>query len=268
MKKIGLFDSGIGGFSILKDIMKLNPAVSFYYIADEAFLPYGEKSEEFIRARCEKIVEVLMEKEVDLVVVACNTATASGIQSLRSRFCEIPFVGVEPYLNIVNQVEAFSAEGDRFSSRRLAALITPSTKTSPRFMKLQKRVDPKGEVTIFDCKELANIVEEFYSKGNSLELERKLRLELKPLKGSGFTHVILGCTHYPLVQSYIEKELNCECISPGPYVAKRVQHLLEGPSSTKSKPLGEKTENSTFQFLSTKSGAWDLRKFSDFTLIS
>ncbi len=268
MKKIGLFDSGIGGFSILKDLMKINPAVSFYYIADEAFLPYGEKSEEFVRKRCEKIVEVLMEKEVDLVVVACNTATALGIQSLRERFCGIPFVGVEPYLNIVNQVEAFSSGGKAPSPRRLAALITPSTKISPRFVKLKKRVDPKGEISIFDCKNLANIVEEFYSGGNSFELEEKLRLELRPLKDSGFTHVILGCTHYPLVQSFIEKELDCQCISPGPYVAKRVKYLIEGSTLKTSKPFAESTENSTFQFLSTKSGAWALRKFSDFTLIS
>ena len=261
MKKVGLFDSGIGGFSILKDLMKLNPDMSFYYIADEAFLPYGEKSEEFIRERCKKVVEVLMEKKVDLVVVACNTATAFGIQSLRERFCDVPFVGVEPYLNIVNQ-------GEEPSSRRLAALITPSTKISPRFLKLKKRVDPEGEISIFDCKNLANIVEEFYSKGNSRELEKKLRLELGPLKGLGFTHVILGCTHYPLVQSFIEKELDCQCISPGPYVAKRVKHLLEGLTLEEKEPITENTENSTFQFLSTKSGAWALRKFSDFTLIS
>ena len=268
MKKIGLFDSGIGGFSILKDLMGLNPSLSFYYIADEAFLPYGEKSEEFIRKRCEKVVEVLIEKDVDLIVVACNTATALGIQSLRERFCGMPFVGVEPYLNIVNQGEVLSSGCKTLKPRRLAALITPSTKVSPRFVELKKRVDPKGEISIFDCKNLANIVEELYSRGNSRELERRLRLELGPLKGLGFTHVILGCTHYPLVQSFIEKELGCQCISPGPYVAKRVEHLLDGVTLKKSGSCVARSGNSTFQFLSTKSGAWDLRKFSDFTLLS
>ena len=267
MKKIGLFDSGIGGFSILRDLLELNPGTSYYYIADEAFLPYGEKSEKFIRKRCESVVETLIEKEVDLIVVACNTATALGIQSLRERFCDIPFVGVEPYLNIVNQAEALSREGDSSSPKRLAALITPSTKVSPRFMKLKKRVDPNGEVSIFDCKNLANIVEELYSKGGGRKLEERLSLELRPLKGLGFTHVILGCTHYPLVQSFIEKELDCQCISPGPYVAKRVKHLLD-ETALKLKEGGvEAPEASTFHFLSTKSGEWVLRKLSDFSLM-
>ena len=268
MKKIGLFDSGIGGFSILKDLMGLNPGLSFYYIADEAFLPYGEKSEEFIRKRCEEVVEALIEKKVDLIVVACNTATALGIQSLRERFSNMPFVGVEPYLNIVNQGEVLSCGEEALQPRRLAALITPSTKVSPRFVKLKKRVDPRGEISIFDCKNLANIVEELYANGNSPELESKLRLELVPLKGLGFTHVILGCTHYPLVQPFIENELGCQCISPGPYVANRVKHLLEQTTLKEGGSLVESGVKSTFQFLSTKSGAWDVRRFSDFTLLS
>ena len=227
MKKIGLFDSGIGGFSILRDLLKQDPGATYYYIADEAFLPYGEKSEAVVRERCKSVVETLVQQKVDLVVVACNTATALGIQSLRESF-DIPFVGVEPYLNIVNQEGAFPLEETVESpSKRIAALITSSTKVSPRFKELKNRVDPQGIISVFDCKDLANIVEHSCSEGWSFSLEKRLKKELKPYVGCGVTHVILGCTHYPLVQSFIEKELGCECVSPGPYAAKRVEYLLE-----------------------------------------
>lgn len=96
MTSIGLFDSGIGGFSVLKETLKLLPGVKTYYISDDAHAPYGDKSEDYILERSQVLTKMLLEeKKVDLIVVACNTATAVAIAELRKVYPQIPFVGIE-----------------------------------------------------------------------------------------------------------------------------------------------------------------------------
>ena len=242
--KVGLFDSGIGGFSILRELLDF--PLELFYVADDAFSPYGKKPDELIEKRCHEVTSVLVDKGVDLVVVACNTATALGIQSLRESFPGIQFVGVEPYLNIVNQKNLFE-EG------RLAALITPSTKSSLRFKGLQERVDPSEQISVFGCPNLAGLIEKAYLEGMNPQVKKEIQKELAPIRKGSFSHVILGCTHYPLIQSFIEEELGCSCISPGPFVAKRVFDLLD------KKTLVRSTYDE-FHFLSTEKGAWSLKK--------
>ena len=254
MIKIGLFDSGIGGFSILRELLKLDFPFEPFYIADEAFSPYGRKPDALIEQRCREVTSVLVAKGVDLIVVACNTATAVGIRSLRKQYPDIPFVGVEPYLNIVNRK-------DLFEDQRLAVLLTPLTEHSPKFKGLKKRLDPHEQISVLGCPHLADLIERAYVEGMGPALKNEMRKELAPLQEGSFSHVILGCTHYPLIESFIEEEFGCQCISPGPYVAKRVASLLDKKSQTKSLSSSE-----NFHFLSTLKGKWSLKKKGDIPL--
>ena len=104
-QSIGIFDSGIGGFSILKQIHELAPDLNVYYIADSSFAPYGNKSKPEVVARSTYITEQLLEFDLDLIVVACNTATGIAIDELRENF-NIPFVGVEPFINALSIPDA------------------------------------------------------------------------------------------------------------------------------------------------------------------
>jgi len=97
--KIGLFDSGIGGYTVLQELFRLMPQADFYYISDDANAPYGPKSDEFITERTIAISDTLLQQNVDLIVVACNTATAASIDALRAHNPNFKIVGVEPYLN-------------------------------------------------------------------------------------------------------------------------------------------------------------------------
>lgn len=249
MTSIGLFDSGIGGFSVLKETLKLMPGVKTYYISDEAHAPYGDKSEEYILERCHALTKILIEeKKVDLVVVACNTATAVAIADLRKTYPQIPFVGIEPYLNIQKRYHSDDP------NRRFVVLTTARTGKSEKFKKLKEMLDPDHKIDHYGMERLATLIEEAYFKGMSQGLKEEIEKDLAPLKEKKYTHVILGCTHYPLISSLIENYLQVECINPAPYVALRVQNLLLEAGKIHL-PLTGREEG--FQFLSTKKGIWE-----------
>lgn len=248
MTSIGLFDSGIGGFSVLKETLKLLPGVKTYYISDDAHAPYGDKSEEFILGRCHELTKILLEeKKVDLVVVACNTATAVGIADLRKTYPQIPFVGIEPYLNIQKRYHSEDP------NRRFVVLTTARTGKSEKFMKLKEMLDPEHKIDHYGMERLATLIEEAYYKGLTPQLQEEIENDLNPLKEKKYTHVILGCTHYPLISDLIEKYLKVECINPAPYVALRVQNLLLEAGKIHL-PLTSSTDE--FEFLSTKKNVW------------
>ncbi|MGZ3809074.1 MAG: glutamate racemase [Bacteriovorax sp.] len=137
--KIGVFDSGIGGFSVLNELFKAMPEASYYYVSDDANAPYGPKSDEFITERSIAITKELLAHDVELIVVACNTATAASIDLLRDKFKNLPFVGVEPYLNAYYKMP----EGLSADEKKMMVLTTESTGKSERFKRLKERLDPK-----------------------------------------------------------------------------------------------------------------------------
>ncbi len=240
--KIGLFDSGIGGFSVLKELFTKLPFAELYYFSDDAYAPYGPLTDEKITERAKIITEVLLQKGVQLIVIACNTATAASIDELRRIYPHIPFVGVEPYLNAY-----YKEQGPA----KMAVLTTESMGKSERFKRLKDRIDPTGAIANYSLKYLAKLVEDlYYSRINKDYFSQKLLEELKPLEKQGFTHVILGCTHYPLVRNEIEKILNVKALSPCPYVASRVYELLNGPAFENKKKLD------TFYFYSSQNQQW------------
>lgn len=251
---IGLFDSGIGGFSVLGELIKVFPEAHLYYFSDDAYAPYGPRTDEFITERAFKITEELKAQGATFIVVACNTATAASIDALRQRYPELTFVGVEPYLNAYYKVTEKS---------KMVVLTTESTGKSERFKRLKERLDPQGNIDHYALKNLARLIEQYYYDDTfTKEFMAGLSLELSPLKDKGYTHAILGCTHYPLVSDLIENTLKLKAVSPCPYVAGRVKELwLKQNEASENEASAEneqetKTIDNFINFYSSNKPEW------------
>lgn len=249
MARIGVFDSGIGGFSILREIMSRIRGAVLDYISDEAFAPYGNRTDSEIISRSERITGLLIERGADLIVVACNSATAAAISALREEHPDIPFVGVEPYINVLNHGNLYP------DMTSVAVITTVLTGNSRKFMELKARLDPHGRIRHFSLPGLASLTEEIIAGGPGDTQMEKLREELKPVRGIGLSHLILGCTHYPLIADLIEEELDLKTISPAPAVAQRVISLVGE---------GQGKHPDEFNFMSTTDMVWRTRSLKDF----
>lgn len=216
--KIGVFDSGVGGLSILKELYEMSPSNSFYYFSDSRFAPYGNKEEEFIFERCQFITEVFISLEIKHIVIACNTATAWCIDRLRKTYSDITFFGVEPYINIINK-------SDDYKNKKGVSLVTDLMNNSKRYQDLKDRLDPNGYITSIPLKNLAYDIESHYFQkpnfGSIVEKNLKDKFDLF----RDCSYIILGCTHYPIVKLHIEKYLSLPCISPCENVA---DYVLKG----------------------------------------
>lgn len=236
--KIGIFDSGIGGLSVLQELHKQAKDLEYFYISDEAYCPYGNKTNEQVVKRCFEIVEIFIEQGVDLIVLACNSATAVAIDELREKF-DIKFVGVEPYINLLNK-HSWKTE------YKGVVLTTEMTGNSKRFNDLKLRLDPESILDHMACPELATIVETFYKDRNVKMMKDAVAVELKSLVEHNYSHIILGCTHYPLIKTTIEKLTNANTYSPCVYVAEHALRILKYKKKNDSKD--------TFQFMTTLKG--------------
>jgi glutamate racemase len=257
---IGLFDSGIGGMSILKELRLVLPEAQFSYIADEAFSPYGGKDQELLIKRALALTEKLQARGVDLIILACNTITLQTIDLLRETYKKVNFVGVEPFLNLLQKYPHLEEE-------KWAALVTPATAASRRFEELQRWRDPDGKIKVFACHGLASIVENFYrGKIGETELREQVATELSEVKAFAPSQVVLGCTHYPLIRLQIADILGARCHGPCPYVANRVLDLLsnrEEECSDMSRP-----SLSDIAFFSTLKNSWGPLPFGENLLFS
>ncbi|EQC49475.1 glutamate racemase [Bacteriovorax sp. BSW11_IV] len=238
--KIGMFDSGIGGLSTLRNLLCMRHDLEVFYWADDAHAPYGSKSDEYVKDRSKAIVKIFESMGIELVVVACNTATAMAIEDLRASFPHMTLVGVEPYVNVINHIP-WQKE------HRAVILTTPLTGQSERFCRLRERLDPDNKLDHFSCPTMAKLVEHaFWHKDT--QLAQKIQLELAPIKDRNYQYVILGCTHYPLVGHYIQQALGAEVISPCSAISKRVLSLLK----LESLPAG--TQSVKFMFARSSKG--------------
>jgi glutamate racemase len=230
-RAIGVFDSGIGGLSVLRAMRAEMPHERFIYWSDSAFAPYGERSDEFVIERSHFITQQLIEKgNVKSVVVACNTATAVAIESLRQKFVGLPFVGVEPALKPAIQIS---------KTGRVGVIGTHGTLQSVRFEKLLHKVQADAapgacEFIIQPCQGLALAIEKQTEKltTDTSEVEQ---LCLQYLKAMGtFGHaagqidtLVLGCTHYVFVEDILQRLLgrHVNIISTGSAVARQAHRL-------------------------------------------
>lgn len=222
--RIGVVDSGVGGFSVLAELVKLMPAEEYFYLSDQEHAPYGDKDTNYLRQRLHLLTDELLKENVDVIVVACHTATAEAIESLRQSYT-LPFIGIEPYLNVLNN--------EKYKGREFVVLMTQTTAKSARFHELRERLDPGHVLNLFACKQLAPLIEKFFHDEMEQEdfvskVEAEL-LQVKALKESypRLTTAILGCTHYPLVGKWIERITGLETLFPGEAVARRTKERLQ-----------------------------------------
>lgn len=228
-KPIGIFDSGIGGTSIWKEVVKLIPNENTIYLADSKNAPYGEKSSEEIIALSIKNTELLISKGCKLIIVACNTATTNAIDYLRGNY-SVPFIGIEPAIKPAAILSKTGAIG---------ILATKGTLSSKLFEKTTKEYTKNITTIEQDGEGLVPLIEE--GKLNSPEINNLLSTYLKPMLNFNIDHLVLGCTHYPYLIPQIKKIIGerVTIIDSGEAVAKQTKAILEkhnllSTSTTKS----------------------------------
>lgn len=193
---IGVFDSGLGGLTVLRELRRQLPEVPLHYIADTAHAPYGQRSPAFIQARSLALAVHLQASGAELIVVACNTATAHAIQTLRERWPTLPFVGTEPG---IKPAVAASKSG------RIGVLATPATIASARYQDLLARHAGTAQIVNQACPGLVDLIET--GDLGSARLHALIEQLCAPLRDARVDTVLMGCTHYPLVQSQLQAAL-------------------------------------------------------------
>ena len=214
---IGIFDSGVGGLSIAQALRQLLPCENILYVADSAHAPYGDKSDAYVQARCEKIVEFLLGQKVKLVVVACNTATLSCITHLRDKF-DIAFVGAEPGIKPALAASKTGVVG---------VMATQSTLESAQYNRLLDRYRNDKKVIQQACNGLVEQIEAgAFDSESTLVLLNKY---LAPMRAQKADQIVLGCTHYHFLIPVLKKLLpeGITIIESGPAVAKQTKAILE-----------------------------------------
>jgi len=215
---IGVFDSGVGGISVLRAIRKELPGEATIYFADQVHVPYGERSLEEVRKLSEAITLFLISEGVKLIVVACNTASAAALHYLRDKFPEMPFVGMEP---------ALKPAAENSKSGVLGVLATPATFQGTLYGTLIERFANDLTVLRHTCPGLVNQIEA--GDLDSPETRAILEGALQPMIKQGIDTVVLGCTHYPFVIPVIEEITGpfIQVIDPSPAVARQTHRILE-----------------------------------------
>lgn len=188
---IGVFDSGVGGLSVLREIRNALPAEDLLYVADSGAAPYGERSGEFIKERAEAIVEFFLNERVKAVVVACNTATAVAVQALRARFA-ITIVAIEPAVKPAAEITRSGVIG---------ILATSQTLASESFLRLAEKYGKGVQILLQPCPGLVELVEKAELDGP--RTEALIVRYVSPLLERGADTIVLGCTHYPFLNSVI-----------------------------------------------------------------
>lgn len=212
---IGIFDSGVGGLSVLRSLCTELPGCRLTYLADNRHLPYGDKSAEWLNARSAQLTAHLLAQCAELILVACNTATTHTIASLRSRWPHVPFVGVEPGVKPAAQSSV---------KRRIAVLATPATIASARLRELVAVHAGDAEVLLLPCPGLAAAIED----ADEAAVARLVDDACATLLKADVDTVVLGCTHYPLVLDRFAHRLGpgVRLVDTAEAIARRVRSLL------------------------------------------
>ena len=188
---IGILDSGIGGVTVLKEILKQGINAKFIYYSDSKHNPYGDKSKDEVYSIVKGVVDYLLDRGCDIIVLACNTASAVCVKRLRSEYPDTLFIAIEPAYKMVH---------DYNPSGKSLVMATEGTLNSEKFLALYHKYDNKNTI-LLPCKGLAELIEE----GNDVKIDRYLEENLSKYKD--IDNVVLGCTHYPLIKEDIRKVL-------------------------------------------------------------
>lgn len=227
-RPIGVFDSGVGGLSVLKALRLELPHEDFIYIADAGFAPYGERSEDFVTARARAITRHLLQDEqlpIKALVIACNTATAAAIHLLRQDVPDLPIVGVEPALK-----PAVAAS----QTRRVGVMATRGTLASQKFNRLLAKLQGQAEFICQPCDGLADAIE----REDTAQIIALSAFYIRAIGKFGLNigetdTLVLGCTHYPFARAQLQALLpeGVQIIDNGEPVARQTHRVLPQPAS-------------------------------------
>ena len=226
MARIGIFDSGSGGLSVYRELVKLLPREHYLYFSDNAHCPYGEKTAEYIQERGRVITETLLGMGADIIVVACNTATAAAIATLRAEYPEVPFIGMEPAVKP-------AALGTR--SGVIGVLATAGTLKGSKYLNTRGQYEDDVRIVEHVGQGFVELVENGILDGP--EAQSVVSASLQPLLDAGADTIVLGCTHYPFLQPVIQRLAgpDVRVIDPAPAVARQTLRVLQ----QKGIPTGE-----------------------------
>ena len=216
---IGVFDSGVGGLSVLRAVRRELPHEQLIYIADQAHVPYGPRGLEEVRTFVIGITHFLLSQPVKLIVVACNTASAAALHHLREQFPGVPFVGMEP---------AVKPAAEHTQSGAVGVLATPATFQGELYSSVVERFAHDVKVYQDTCPGLVERIEAGDLQGTSTAAILKRAID--PMVQKGIDTIVLGCTHYPFVIPQIQHIAGpgVRVIDPAPAIARQTRHVLRG----------------------------------------
>jgi len=217
-RAIGIFDSGIGGLTVLRSIREALPVERLFYFGDTAHMPYGPRSLAEVREFSTGIARALLAKDCKLIVIACNTASAAALASLRETFPGFPFVGMEP---------AVKPAVEHTRTGVVGVIATVATFQSELYASIVERFAHEVDVLHQPCPGLVKQIEA--GEFDTPKTEAMLRGWLEPMLDRNIDALVLGCTHYPIVRPLIERIVgpDVRVIDPAPAIARQVKRLLE-----------------------------------------
>ena len=228
--KIGIFDSGVGGLGIFDEIRKRIPKASIIYIADSINCPYGEKPTKRIQAICKKNTKFLLNLGADIIVVACNSASVSALNWLRTQFTKVPIIGVVPVIKTAAKM-----------TKKIGVLATKRTINSKYFQGLIDEFAPQEEgykIVYQSCGKLVDVVEQ----GDDKDIFIVLTKCLKPFIKNKVDYIVLGCTHFPFAHDQIKKVLGrkVKILDSNAAVARQVKRVATGMRNSECRIQNEK----------------------------
>lgn len=226
---IGIFDSGVGGLTVWKEVQKLLPHEDIIYLADSKNCPYGSKSHNKIISLSVDNVDFLINKNCKLIIVACNTATAAAIETLRKNY-SIPFIGMEP---------AIKPAALNTNTGKIGVLATKGTFEGRLFKETSKKYTERVHKVIQIGDGLVELVEN--GETNSSKAELLLKKYLDPMISAGVDQIVLGCTHYPFFLPVLNKIIpnTIQIINPAPAIAEQTKTILKEKKLDSNKSIPE-----------------------------
>lgn len=237
-QSIAVFDSGMGGVSVLNEIHKLMPAEDIIYFADSGYCPYGPRPLEIVRKRVHSITDFLLEQGAKAIVIACNAACTAALDTSRQRYPRLPIIGIEPAIKPAVEVT---------TNKKIGILSTELTLSGNRIANLIEKFGSGVQFFKMPAPDLVTLVERGLLSGE--ETDAALRKYLTPLFDAGIDTLTLSCTHFPFLIPAIEKIAfgrKITIIDNGPAVARQTRRLL-----TEKKLLNDKTHSGRVKFFTT-----------------
>ena len=214
---IGVYDSGVGGLSVLRAIHSQLPYETTLYFGDQAKVPYGERSLEEVRQLAEGVTRMMMSQGAKLIVIACNTASAAALKHLRALYPDFPFVGMEP---------AVKPAAEQTLSGKVGVLATPSTFHGELYASVVERFAKDVQIYEATCPGLVKQIERGYL--NTYLTRNILQQALQPMLAEGVDTLVMGCTHFPFVIPLIQQIAGAgvRVIDPAPAIARQTERVL------------------------------------------